>query len=187
MAGTAQRRITTEHVAFVQQRHQAGRCLALSRALPSLYHRTTASKPAWPFWVLNFRWRLINASYFWLCFPISLCCLFFFLHSFPTFLCAVLGGCYCGWRAFESSLVLLFLPAEGERKIPRKNYFWGHKKQHVLVGSPATAMKHTWEHKTCLLPTICTIWEICSCQKKSGVRPKKMGAVIYGCMPSFWD
>lgn len=176
MAGTAQRWTATEHIAFIQQRHQAGHCPALSRTLPKLYHRTTASKPAWPFWVLHFRWRLRNASHFWLCFLVSLYFLLFFLHSFPIFPFAVLEGSYCEWRAFEISLVLLFLSTGGERKIPRENYFWGHKKQHVLIGSPHTAIKHSWEHKTCLLPTICTSWEICSCQSRKWGQTQENGS-----------
>lgn len=187
MAGTAQRWIATEHVAFVQQRHEAGDCPDLSRTLPKFHHRTTASKLAWPFWILNFRWRLSNASHLWLCFPISLCCLLFFLHSFPTSLFAVLGGSYCRWRASESCLVLLFLPTEGERNIPRENYFWGHKKQHVLIGSHPQQWSIPESTRHVYNPLYAPSGRFVHAKTKSRVRPKRMGAVIYGCMPSVWN
>lgn len=152
LAGTAQSWIATEHIAYMQQRHQAGHCLALSRTLPKFYHRTTASKPAWPFWVLNFRWlgRLRNASHFWLCFLISLYFLFF-LHSFPMSPFAVLGRSYSGWRVLKSPWCCYSCLLEERGKSQERIISEATRN----IASPHAAMKHSWERETCLLPTIC--------------------------------
>lgn len=63
VASAAQRWIAIEHIDVILERDQVGDCPALSRAPCKPYHRTAASKPAWPFWILHCKWGLRNTSH----------------------------------------------------------------------------------------------------------------------------
>lgn len=59
---------------------------------------------------------------------------------------------------------------------PRRELFLRAQETAYPYWLPTAAMRHTWEHKTCLLPTVCTIWEICSCQNKKWGQAQENGS-----------
>lgn len=187
VAGAAQRWIAIEHIDIILERHQVGDCPALSRAPCKPYHRTAASKPAWPFWILHCRWGLRNTSHFWLCFLMSLCCLFFPLHSFPTSPFAVPWGAAVGGELLKAPGGCNYYLLEKRGKSQQRNI------SEATGNNVSSSAPHT--QQWCIPGSTRHVYYLVYAQSgrfvcataKSGFRPKRMGAVIYGCMPSCWD
>lgn len=188
VAGSVGTWIAVERIAIILQRDRAGDCSALSRALSKTYHRTTASKPAWPFWILHCRWGLRNTPHFWLCFLTSLCRLFFLLHSFPTSPFAALWGAAVGGESLKApGCCNSYLP-EKRGKSQQRNISEAKENSISSSSSPHTqqwcipgSTRHVY------YPLYAQSGKFVCATAESGVRPKRTGAVIYGCMPSCWD
>lgn len=185
MAGSAGRWIATGHIiAIILQRPQTGDCPALSRALSKAYHRAPASKPAWSFWILHCRWGLKNTSHFSLCFLMSLCHLFFLLHSFsmtPMWGAAVDGE-------------LLKAPGRCNSYLPEKRVKSQQRNISEAKGNSISSLApcaQQWcipgSTRHVYYPLYAQSGRFVCATAKNGVRLKRMGAVIYGCMPSCWD
>lgn len=97
----------------------------------------------------------MGTSHFWLCFLASLCCFLFLFHSFPVSPFAEL------WETAGSG-ELLEAPECCNSYLPKKR---GKSQQRniseAMGNSTSFSALHTWKHKACLLPAICTIWETC--------------------------
>lgn len=69
VAGAVQRWIAIKHIDVMLEREKVGACPALSRSPCKPYHKTAASKPAWPFWILHCKWGPRNTSH-WFMLPL---------------------------------------------------------------------------------------------------------------------
>lgn len=159
----------------------------LSIAPSKPHHRTTASKTASPFWILHCRWGLRNTSHFWLCFLTSMFRLFFLLHSFPTSPFAALWGAAVGGELLKAPGHCNSYLSEKRGKSQQRNI------PEAMGNSVSSSVPHTQQR--CTPGSMRHVYYLLCAQAgrfvcataKSGVRPKRMGAVIYGCMSSCWD